>query len=83
MLALNEYYKKELLKIKSDNTSHTEEETKLKTFLIKNIAEIEFAIEQDIKQEKQINKIVNDADFVKNQGMATASLEESENSRRK
>ncbi len=76
LLALNEYYEKELLKIKSNNVSYTESERKLNTFLIKSIAEIEFSIEQEIRQEKQINKIVNDADFVKNQGTATATLEE-------
>lgn len=75
LLVLNEYYKKELLKIKSNNVSHTDDEMKLKEFLIKSIANIEFDIEQDIKQEKQISKIVDNANQIKAQGMIGA-LEE-------
>ncbi len=65
---LKDYYEKAFIEIKKNSdTKYTETEMNLKTYLIKQLAEIEFSLDSEIRKENIIKGIQEDADIVEEQ----------------
>ena len=65
---LKDYYENAILNIRSENgTLHTDAETELKSYLIRELSKIELELAKDLLQERRVGSIQEDATIVEEQ----------------